>query len=270
MATTKFGDKEYYNLGNEFYARFDKLNGHQVAIVVLRTDLELLVDRVNREKPGDIPNKDQFITAVAVSKAVAKWNDKESEYMGIGTLEGRPVYLYKTRDVFIGAMFSNDRTFVMLLPYPDPSVQQSEKAPTAPQSPPPASDKKCYENGRKVPCAQAVAPVSASGYQAEIINTRLVNWTNPEGRRMQMLLIDWRNTGSEPIGQVKATMTFFDASGRQIEEVKSYNIFVTYDPKNTIKPGQSYKEPNGQGFVVLSGAASAKAVLTKVAGIPAM
>lgn len=111
------------------------------------------------------------------------------------------------------------------------------------------------------------------GYQAEVVRTRLVPYITAQGKKLQMLLVDWKNTGPAPIGQVQATLTFFDADGRQIDEVKNWSLFVTYDEKKMVKPGRIYEDLNGDGFVVTtpddSKAATAKAVLTKVAGMPA-
>ena len=128
---------------------------------------------------------------------------------------------------------------------------------------------------KKVKTDQPVPPVDnqASGvYQAEIVRTRLIPYTTAQGKELQKLLIDWKNTGTLPIGQVTATLTFFDAGGRQIDEVKNWSLFVTHDLKKTIKPGGIVEELNGDGFVVTttddSKAATAKAVLTKIAGLP--
>ena len=111
-----------------------------------------------------------------------------------------------------------------------------------------------------------------AGYQAEITGTRLIDWVNPQGQWSRMVLVNWKNIGAQPIGQVKATITCFDARGRQIYEAKDYNIFVTYDQKKMIDPGKTYAEPDGEGHICLppdgSRAVTAKAVLTKVAGLP--
>lgn len=113
-----------------------------------------------------------------------------------------------------------------------------------------------------------------ANYQAEVVRTRLVPYVTAQGKKLQMLLIDWKNTGPSPIGQVKATLTFFDADGRQIDEVKNWSLFVTYDEKKMIKPGRIYEESNDGGFVVTtpddSKAATATAVLTNIAGLPKM
>ncbi len=114
----------------------------------------------------------------------------------------------------------------------------------------------------------------SGNYQAEVIRVRLVPSLSAQGKAVQTLLIDWKNTGTLPIGQVNATVTFFDADGRQLDEIKNWSVFATYDRKKMIKPGQAHEEPNNDGFVFMtpdgSKAATAKAVLTKVAGIPSL
>lgn len=127
------------------------------------------------------------------------------------------------------------------------------------------------------PSDQASGQVPDQGmgtYQAEVIRVRLVPSISAQGKAVQTLLIDWKNTGTLPIGQVNATVTFFDADGRQLDEIRNWSVFATYDRKKTIKPGQAHEEPNNDGFVFMtpdgSKAATAKAVLTKVAGIPSL
>lgn len=119
-----------------------------------------------------------------------------------------------------------------------------------------------------------VVPQLPVSYQAEVVRTRLVPYITAQGKKLQMLLVDWKNTGPSPIGQVQATLTFFDADGRQIDEVRNWTLFVTHDEKKMIKPGRTYEDLNGDGFVITtpddSKAATAKAVLTKVAGLPTM
>ena len=105
----------------------------------------------------------------------------------------------------------------------------------------------------------------STSYQVEITRTRLIDWTNPEGRQLQMMMIDWKNTGSQPIGQVNATMEFYNADGKLIYEAKDYVIFLTENLSKAIKRG-------GEGHIVLpldrSRATSTKIFLTKVAGVP--
>ncbi len=121
--------EQFYDLGNEFYARFDKLKEQQVAIVVLRNDLGALVDNVNREKPGDIPNKDQFMTAIAVEKAIVTPKGIFNKYLDSMTVDGRTIYVYRTHfGALIGAALSGDKSFVILMQYDQPkAVVQSPK-----------------------------------------------------------------------------------------------------------------------------------------------
>jgi hypothetical protein len=121
--------------------------------------------------------------------------------------------------------------------------------------------------------AQQAGQVTGS-YQAEVVRVRLVPYTNPQGRILQMLLIDWKNTGTLPIGLVNATVTFFDADGQQLDEIRNWSVYATHDQKKAIKPGQAYEALPGDGFVFMTPdgakAATANAVLTKVAGVPSL
>jgi len=122
--------------------------------------------------------------------------------------------------------------------------------------------------------APAISPQPSSGYSAEIVKTRIAPFDTGDGVRQQMILVDWKNTGTLPIGTVNATMTFFDKHGREIEEVKDYTIFLTESQDKTIKPGETYVEADGDGFVIIAlpplyrKAARADMVLTKVGGVP--
>ncbi len=151
MSTKTIGDQKFYDLGNEFYAKFDTLNGNQIVIVVLRSDLGALIDNVNRERPGDIPNKDQFICAVAAEKALAGSPPGAThEYLGKGKLEGRDVYIYKARNgTIVGAAISNDKTFVLLMPHG--ASNANKERPESRPAPTP-SKKTCVSNGVRVPC----------------------------------------------------------------------------------------------------------------------
>lgn len=111
-------------------------------------------------------------------------------------------------------------------------------------------------------------------YQAEILRVRLAPFVSPQGKTLQIVLIDWKNTGTLPIGQVSATVTFFDADGQQLDEIKNWSVFTTYDRKKMIQPGQTVQGSNNDGFVFLTPdgtkAATATAVLTKAASVPSV
>ena len=118
------------------------------------------------------------------------------------------------------------------------------------------------------------AEPSDGTYQAEIVRIRLEPFVTAQGKSVQKLLIDWKNTGSLSIGQVVATVTFFDADGQPLDEIKHWSVFTTHDRKQMIRPGRTYQEPNTDGFVFVtpdgSKAATAKALLTKIAGLPSL
>jgi hypothetical protein len=147
--------------------------------------------------------------------------------------------------------------------------------PVTPVGNPATRQKSTQESGQQVGhLAGKPAGKVAGSYQAEVVRVRLVPFTNPQGKVLQMMLIDWKNTGTLPIGQVNATVTFFDADGQQLDEIRNWSVFATYDPKKTIKSGQAYEALNIDGFVFITPdgtkAATAKAVLTKVAGVPSL
>lgn len=127
MSKKTIGNDQFYDLGNEFYARYETLNTQQVVILVLRSDLGKLIDDVNRERPGDIPDKEQFITAVAVSKAVVTPTNETNKFLGSGKIEEQPVYLYQTRTgAIVGASLSKDKTFVLLMPHKNPQPSTTD------------------------------------------------------------------------------------------------------------------------------------------------
>jgi hypothetical protein len=147
--------------------------------------------------------------------------------------------------------------------------------PVSPIGNPATRQQSAQESGQQTTqqAAQLAGQVTG-GYQAEVVRVRLVPFTNPQGKVLQMLLIDWKNTGTLPIGQVNATVTFFDADGQQLDEIRNWSVFATHDQKKAIKPGQAYEALNNDGFVFMTPdgtkATTAKAVLTKVAGAPSL
>lgn len=88
---------------------------------------------------------------------------------------------------------------------------------------------------------------------AEILRVRLIPWTNPDGRALQMVLVDWKNTGSTPIRIVKADITPYDASGTPIGNgAAGYPIFAAPDATPGIAPGAPYEEADDDGFVLVN------------------
>jgi hypothetical protein len=221
-----------------------------------------------------------------IAASVGRLNDTErSTYAALSALEHEGIPVWQILASFIGESELQTRALsskrllrprktaeILLAGFDEKYAGAAEREarnakPGKPASPPAVSQ----------PSDQTSGPVPDQGrgaYQAEVIRVRLVPSVSAQGKVVQTMLIDWKNTGTLPIGQVNATVTFFDADGRQLDEIRNWSVFATYDRKKMIKPGQAYEEPNNDGFVFMtpdgSKAATAKAVLTKVAGIPSL
>ena len=108
-------------------------------------------------------------------------------------------------------------------------------------------------------CCLLIAPFFAAGhgfaqsadYQIEIAQVKIEPYRMAQGKEVQILLIDWKNTGKLPVGLVKAELTVFDSQDRKIDQTKSYRIFAALSEKAEIKPGGIYHEPKNDGFVIV-------------------
>lgn len=99
------------------------------------------------------------------------------------------------------------------------------------------------------------APKEASPKEqpkAEITQTRLVPFVTAQGKSLQMVLIDWKNTGGEPIKEVYADISAYDERGNLLSSsAKDYCIFAVESDSKAIKTGETYTEPDGEGFVLI-------------------
>ncbi len=108
------------------------------------------------------------------------------------------------------------------------------------------------------------------GPAAKVVRVRLVPYTTPDGHRTQMLLVDWRNTGTTTIRAVDADITAYDGIGNMLQlfgdsGTINYTIYAVADSSAGIAPGELYVEPLGQGFVLPSvGALEAVRVEVKI------
>jgi hypothetical protein len=69
------------------------------------------------------------------------------------------------------------------------------------------------------------------------------------GKQAQMVLTDWQNTGTQPITCVHARITAYGPDGEELSSgAPDYVIFAT--EKRPIQPGETYHEPDGDGFVL--------------------
>lgn len=125
METKSIAGKTAYHLGNEFYAIQSEMSGFRTAIIVLPTKLEVLIDNVNKSKAGAISDRDQFIVGIAAGKAIITPKERDNEYIGNGIVQGVKLYFYKTANgTYVGGAVSKDRTFVLLIPAPDPNSKK--------------------------------------------------------------------------------------------------------------------------------------------------
>lgn len=95
-----------------------------------------------------------------------------------------------------------------------------------------------------------------TGPAAKIVRVRLVPYTTPDGNRRQMVLVDWRNTGTTRIRAVDADITPYDANGNvlQFSARTDKPIYAVDDSDPGIAPGRTYVEPLGRGYIIGSSA----------------
>lgn len=109
---------------------------------------------------------------------------------------------------------------------------------------------------------------SGGSGSAVVVNSRLVPFTTAQGQQAQMVLVDWRNTGSTPIRVVHADIVPYDSSGNKLDSgAPDYTIYAVSSSSSGIAPGSTYSEPDGEGFVVVSSspAARVEVQITRVA-----
>jgi carboxymethylenebutenolidase len=106
------------------------------------------------------------------------------------------------------------------------------------------------------------------GTSAEVIRARVVPFSRANSVGTQMVLVDWRNTGTTTIRAVDADIIPFDARGRRLESgAMNKPIYAVSDSSPGIAPGETYVEPNGDGFILAPGfpkAARVKVTITEV------
>jgi hypothetical protein len=87
--------------------------------------------------------------------------------------------------------------------------------------------------------------------QAAIVQTRLVPFTTAQGQAAKMVLIDWRNTGTAPVKEIHASLTAYDASGSRLQSsVSDYTVFYVEKEARAVQPGATYREPEGEGWIL--------------------
>ena len=123
METKKFGSVISYQLGNDFYGvqDFDLSDGLETPFVILPSNIDALIDNVNKSEKNGIPDKIQFIVALCIDKAVVTPKGKVNKYIGRGKLKTLDLYMFEiVSGGYVGGIMSSDKAYVTLLPLPSP------------------------------------------------------------------------------------------------------------------------------------------------------
>jgi hypothetical protein len=123
-------------------------------------------------------------------------------------------------------------------------------------------DRLCSEDQAFVRQRKWRIPVSrVSGPSVKVVKARVVPYLAPDGRRTQMVLVDWRNTGTTTVRAVDADIIPYDANGNRLGSgATDYAIYAESDSSPGIAPGKRYTEPMGKGFILAPGFAEASRV----------
>lgn len=89
----------------------------------------------------------------------------------------------------------------------------------------------------------------------EVVATRIIPYKLPSnGASGQMVLIDWKNTSTRAIAAAWAEITPLDENRERLEGGSPEHCVFSYEDNNMkkIEPGETYIEPDGLGFILLS------------------
>ena|SRR5829696_5894530 len=115
METKTIAEKTAYKIGKDLYGVQDQYNGLPIVIVFLPENLDVLIDNLNASERNSVPDKEQFMTALAVNAAIVTNEGKLNEYVGRGKFEGDNAYGYKARNgTKVVAIVSKDHRFVVI------------------------------------------------------------------------------------------------------------------------------------------------------------
>jgi len=94
-------------------------------------------------------------------------------------------------------------------------------------------------------------PQAADGTpRATVLSSKLVDFVSPaNGKKMQMVIVSLKNTGSTPIRTVVADITPRDSSGK-VMNTTTYTVFAEFDSSPGIAPGRTWTTPKGEGFIL--------------------
>lgn len=127
--------------------------------------------------------------------------------------------------------------------YPDTEAAEDAKELLAGREPkphPPREHKHAPQSSQGV----------AEGTRARVLSSKLVDFVSPtNGRKMQMVIVTLKNTGSTPVRGVQATIISRDASGKIVTR-ENFSIFAEFDSSPGIAPGQTWTTPKGEGYIL--------------------
>lgn len=122
METKKIADETVFRLEGQFYGIRTDYQGLQGAKVFLPSTIDAAIELLNKQQPGAITDRDQFIVAVAVEKAVITAKGTTNKHVGKGEFNGKILHFFKTKNsATVAGYISQDRTFVGLMTAPDPT-----------------------------------------------------------------------------------------------------------------------------------------------------
>jgi hypothetical protein len=97
----------------------------------------------------------------------------------------------------------------------------------------------------------SISPAAAP--TVKIVDNRIAPFTNPRGEKLQMIYVDWKNTGKSEVRRVKADFIFYDENGLRLRDfdMLDWTIYVVpLASEPGIASGETYREPDGRGVVV--------------------
>jgi hypothetical protein len=119
METVEVNGIKAYKLGKDMLGVVDSHNGRSIRIITIPASIAVAAELVHRQDPEGMPDVNQFLSALAVMKAVETPEGYNNEPIGSGKLDGETVYLFKTKGgANVGAIVKADRSAVIILPAP--------------------------------------------------------------------------------------------------------------------------------------------------------
>jgi hypothetical protein len=70
------------------------------------------------------------------------------------------------------------------------------------------------------------------------LNSKVVNFTNPDGKKMQNVIVRWKNTGNSAIRVIDAYITHW-ARSREMLGKYNYTIFAVSDDAPGVNPSET-------------------------------